>query len=111
MRGRPEAARLCGWRYDARLTAGQMRTHFTNCSRRPRIEGGPRFQTPSRRKSAGRWARGILRYGSVLAREISKIFARESRSVEQSQILKNLDDDVDGLLNCQLCRPNALGKR
>jgi len=35
----------------------------------------------------------------------------ESRSVEQSQILKNLDDDVDGLLNGELRTPNPLGKR
>jgi hypothetical protein len=34
-RGRPPGGRmLCGWRCGARLTAGQMRPHFTICPQR-----------------------------------------------------------------------------
>ena len=36
-RGRPPGSRmLCGWRCGAQLTATRMRTHFAECSRRPR---------------------------------------------------------------------------
>ncbi len=35
-RGRPTGRRMpCGWLCGAELTASQMRTHFTRCSRRP----------------------------------------------------------------------------
>ena len=35
-RGRPPGRRMpCGWLCGAELTASQMRTHFTRCSRRP----------------------------------------------------------------------------
>jgi hypothetical protein len=29
---------LCGWRCGAKLTASQMRTHFTKCIKRPKGE-------------------------------------------------------------------------
>jgi len=35
-RGRPPGLRMqCGWHCGAKLTASQMRKHFTNCPRRP----------------------------------------------------------------------------
>ena len=41
--GRPLGPAMpCGWKCGARLTAREMRAHFTNCPRRPSRPGPPR---------------------------------------------------------------------
>jgi hypothetical protein len=50
--GHPSGRRmLCGWHCGSRLTASGMRTHFTDCARRPWVRG-PVGQLSSPRKSA-----------------------------------------------------------
>jgi hypothetical protein len=65
---------LCGWRYGARLTASQMRAHFTICGngRRPLTTGADGGNLKVKRGLRWRWGLGGAAprlNGEVVARE------------------------------------------